>query len=325
MRLPLLSVVLVGLATALSAGQPANPERAAEAQAGAPAPAAAAVRAVVSIPPLRGLIEPLLPPGSSVEVLIPPGVSEHGYEIPPAKLAALARADLVVHVGLGLEPQVLKFLAGNPRPARLVVEAASIPAVAARSKTITPHVCEGDHDHDAHTLAADPHLWLDPQMARALVQHVAAELARQAPSPRLAAAAESLVQRIDLIDARYARAIRQAAQKTIVVAHDAYGWLAARYDLDVVAIAGLAGGEPKPDDIRDAIRAVREQRVAVVFAEPQLNPAAARRVAQGAGVRLGMLDPLGDGDWFKLMETNLAALRDGLGVGPEVEPAPTGG
>src|SRR5262249_16988006 len=77
----------------------------------ASAPAAAPIHAAVSIAPLRGLIEPLLPPGSKVELLVPAGVSEHGYEIPPARLASMAKADLLVYVGMGMEPQIDKALA----------------------------------------------------------------------------------------------------------------------------------------------------------------------------------------------------------------------
>src|SRR5882757_8715144 len=67
---------------------------------------AAGLRAVVTIPPLKGLIEPLLPPGTTVTVLMQPGRSEHGYEFTPADMAAMARADVFVYVGLGLEGRI---------------------------------------------------------------------------------------------------------------------------------------------------------------------------------------------------------------------------
>jgi hypothetical protein len=50
-----------------------------------------------------------------------------------------------------------------------------------------------------------------------------------------------------------------------------------------------------------------------VFVEPQRNQAAPRRIAAAAKVRLGVLDPLGNGDWIGMMEANLAALVEGLG------------
>src|SRR5690349_13389373 len=64
------------------------------------------LKVVVTVAPLKGLVEPLLPEGSKVTVLMEPGKSEHGYEFTPADMAAVARADLVVYVGLGIDAKV---------------------------------------------------------------------------------------------------------------------------------------------------------------------------------------------------------------------------
>jgi len=129
---------------------------------------------------------------------------------------------------------------------------------------------------------------------------------------------------------RRAEAITQRpARRTIVVAHDAFGWLAQRYKLDVVAISGLAAGEPKPEAIRDAVRVIREKSLTTIFVEPQLSTASAKRVAQLTGAKIDTLDPLGDGDYFKLMNANLDALARALGeaaaptAAPAHSPAPS--
>src|SRR6185295_361805 len=77
---------------------------------------------VVTLAPLRGLVEPRLPEGSKIAVLMPPGRSEHGYEFTANDIAQLGRADLVVLVGLGLEPQVESFLRKQPSSNRRVVD-----------------------------------------------------------------------------------------------------------------------------------------------------------------------------------------------------------
>ncbi|MBX9738356.1 MAG: zinc ABC transporter substrate-binding protein [Phycisphaerales bacterium] len=310
------------------------------------APAAMApLRVVVSIPPLKGLIEPLLPAGTVVEMLVPPGVSEHGYEIPPAKLSALAKADLVVYIGMGMEPQVEKSLAKSPRASQRVIKFESVPGVVATNK---PKPTAGDHDHSGHTHDAagncvheiDPHVWLDPLMALSLVDEVALQLAERrisAATPSLSttevrAAAMSEIERDpavvnmrkQLLDLhrRTQDTLGTAQRKTIIVAHDAFGWFAQRYGLEVVAISGLAAGEPKPEAIRDAVNAVRAKSLTTIFIEPQLNPAAANRVAQLSGARVDTLDPLGNGDYFKLMNTNLDALARALGTKDESAKAP---
>jgi zinc transport system substrate-binding protein len=300
---------------------------------------------VVSIPPLKGLVEPLLPPGSTVDVLIPPGVSEHGYEIPPSGIARLARAGLVVYVGLGLEPAVERFLREHPSPARRMVrfaEAAGVDGGEACDHDHGDGDAGGAHDH-VHRHGADPHLWLDPLMALRLVDAVAESLhGGPLPTPgpgagaggadggaadRLRERRDRLKERIEAeVHAAYQDALGRAPRRTIIVAHDAYGWLAKRYGLEVVAISGLNATEPTPAAVAEAARAVRERGVRAVFVEPQMSQSAARRIAEATGARVLTLDPLGRGDWFALMQANLDALKAALTDPPPDDPAsPRGG
>lgn len=281
--------------------------------------AATPLKVVVSIAPLRGLVQPLLPGGSTVDMLIPPGVSEHGYEIPPTKLAAITQADLVVTVGLGLEPQIDKFLKNNPSEGRLAVSMAEL---------LELKIDPNDHDAHAHGPngeclhgAVDPHLWLDPAMVKSFVEKLAAKLAERTPQPGTAgseehpvlAAAKQVTSRIDAVDAAYREATDQAETRTIVVGHDAYGWLARRYSLSTIAIAGLNAQEPTNKAVQAAIAAIRQRGAKAVFVEPQLSQAAGKRIAERTKVSVLLLDPLGDGDWFRMMESNLESLKKGLG------------
>jgi zinc transport system substrate-binding protein len=302
----------------------------------APAPTLAAVapvRVVVSIPPLRGLVEPLLPPGSSVEVLIPPGVSEHGFEIAPAALAGVAKADLVVYVGLGLEPQLEKFV--RERGGKTTGGGGDVVVFATvMGHKDDPGTDHSTHQHDEHgnciiTPGADPHLWLDPVACKSLVREVASRLIALRPlagvelrDHPIRRAARAQMAALDGLDARF-RAVVSAARKgsgpeaaepTIVVAHDAYRLLGARYGLRTVAIAGLNAGEPKPADLARAIAEVRQRKLIAVFVEPQISPSAARRVAEATGATVLTLDPLGRGDYFATMNQNLLAIAQALGV-----------
>lgn len=331
------AVVLGGLGVHGAAGQSSDQSE------------AAPITAVVSIPPLKGLIEPMLPRGSTVEVLIPPGVSEHGYEIPPRKLANLNKADLVVLVGLGLEPAVEKFLRDRPRAkaggqaggaggagGRLVItfaEAADVESMPADQvpqsgcgASCTHHHGEDGGDGHEHHHAADPHLWLDPVLCRKLVERVADTLIeREAVRTGQAITSDHSIVRgrdevlagLDRLDREFRALADSAANKTIVVGHDAYGWLAKRYGFETIAIAGLHANEPTPRAINNAIEAVKAKGVKVVFVEPQLNQSAGRRIARAAGAQVRVLDPLGDGDYFKLMDRNLAAMREAMGVNAE--------
>ncbi len=300
---------------------------------------AAPVRAVVSIPPLKALVEPFVAAladvndgaSGTVEILIPPGVSEHGYEIPPTRLAALAKADVVVYVGLGLEPQVEDFLKDHPSPTRRVVEFAKMAGVEANDDHDHhehahddhdhPHDHDHDHDHAHGRDGQDPHLWLDPVLVMKLVPAIrqAVEQAAIARAPkgtprlalikgRLDVAEKALLERVRAVDEEHRTRLaghQGGGGRAVVVAHDAWGLLAARYGFETVAIKGMLATEPTPQSIKAAVEAIRVRGATVVFTEPQLAQATSQRVADAAGAKLMELDPLGSGDWFSTMRANL--------------------
>jgi zinc transport system substrate-binding protein len=301
-------------------GQPVAP-----ASVKPPSPSAPSVRVVVSIAPLRGLVEPLFGETGvphTVDVLIPPGRSEHGYEIPPSKLAKLESADLVVLVGMGLEPQVEKFLAKlPPRTDRIRTVVIFSDAVGLK---IDPDAAEhAEHHHEPgeecdHHHAADPHLWLDPVLVAKLVPVLTEAVATSVGSDPAAvasvrAAGDRLRKRVLEMHEAYALKCGQFTSKTIVVGHDAWGRLAERYGLETVAIAGLTASEPTPRALERAKATVQEKRLKAVFVEPQLSERAGRRIAESTGVEVRKLDPLGDGDWFAMMAANLGELERALG------------
>lgn len=269
------------------------------------------LRIVVTVPPLAGLVKELAPPGSEVTALIVPGRSEHGYEFTPEDVARLARADVAVYVGLGLEPKVEDFLKTRPAPSRQVVCMADALGIRA------------DPDHAGHEHApdepcdhgpVDQHLWLDPVLVQnfvpALSRSIQAAMAQRGMNDDKArgehdARAAALIARVKALDEELREQLKPVAGEAIVTHHNAWPRLADRYGLKVAAvIRAVEGAEPTPDSIAKAVDAIQEQRVRGVFFEPQFNAAVAERIAQAAGVRLGKLDPLGDGDWFALMRGN---------------------
>jgi len=287
-------------------------------------PAEPPPRVVVSLAPLAGIAGAMLPAGTKVETLIPPGASEHGYDIPPSKLAAMANADLVIYVGLGLEPQVEKYVKDHVRAGRRDLSFAAAVGIAAGDDG-HDHADHDHADHDHH--GADPHLWLDAGLVRRFAGAVAEEiiaLNREGPdtAKNVAARRDEFILRVQAVDAAYRAVAEAAPRKTIIVGHDAYGRLADRYGWKTVAIAGLTASEPTPSAIAAVSAAAREQGVTTVFVEPQLSRGVASRIATACGLGVRVLDPLGVGDWEGMMRSNLAAIATALGAPPPPPPPP---
>jgi len=162
----------------------------------------------------------------------------------------------------------------------------------------------------------DPHVWLDPRRYAQVTRAIASALGDE---PR----AEPFVRRLDELDRELARGLRRCDRRTIVTSHAAFGYLAARYGLEQVALVGLAPeAEPSPATVARLADTVRATGATTVFTEPLVAPALADTVAREAGAVTATLDPLealtpseedAGADYFRVMRENLAALRKALG------------
>ncbi len=269
-------------------------------------------RVVVSITPLLGLIEPMLPDDAEIEVLVPAGRTIHGFEPSPADMATLARADLVVLVGLGLEGRLDEAVRHGGSKTKIVTMAGVLGI-----EGDGHHHHDDDHDHGEEF--KDPHLWLDPVLAADFVRRLPDHMPEQIQS-RIKPV-DDLIAGIEAVDAEYRERLAPFAGRAIVTHHASMSRVAERYGLRVAAVLrAVETIEPAPADIAKARRAIEAggaAGVGAIFVEPQFSGSSAQRLAESAGVKMVVLDPLGDGDWFKMMRTNLDGLVEGLSVGNE--------
>lgn len=277
-----------------------------------PKPADGPIRIVVSIPPLAGIVRPLATIDHEITMLIKPGQSCHGHEMTPADAAALARADVVVYVGLGLEPQLESMLRTHRAPNRRVVCFADVVGIKADDHANHHHGPDEECDHGP----VDPHLWVDPSLVKRLIPAVG-QAVREAMKGRAGEddldesrqAEAILLAAVEQTDADIRLMLQPVVGEAIVTHHDAFGRMAERYGLTVAAvIRPIATDEPTPAEIAAAVRVLQAKGARAVFIEPQFSGAAAMRIAETARVPLGRLDVLGDGDWFAMMRANAAEI-----------------
>ncbi len=110
-----------------------------------------------------------------------------------------------------------------------------------------------------------------------------------------------LTARAGEVDARYEERLRPFGGATFITAHARGGGLRSATASCRPRSAGLEANEPSPAAIANAAELIREKKAAAIFSEPQVNAAAVTRVAGLTGAKVLKLDPLGDGDWFKMM------------------------
>jgi zinc transport system substrate-binding protein len=237
--------------------------------------------------------------GLGVEVidLTPPGSEAHDVELSFEDRTALESADLVLYLGdIGFQPQI----EGAVRDATGEV------VVAART-------IEAD----------DPHVWLDPLAFAEMADRVAEGYVRvdESRADGYRTRAETLQARLETLDERYRSTLADCQTRTILVTHDAFGYLADRYELEQVGLAGISPeGEPTSDSLVQAEALVREGKVnAVFYEETDEGRRIAEAVAQDLGISASPLATLEsrppEGNYLTVMESNLDSLAEGLGCG----------
>lgn len=265
-----------------------------------------------------------------VQVLIPPGASPHVFEPAPSVMAKASQARVFVYIGAGLEPWADKLLQARGPKNIIVVEAArGVPLLGMAAHHHEPGEAE-DRDRDDHhpgTAAApdvhaggNPHIWLDPVLAQGICRKIAGALIQADPGHRARYEANLKAYLADLAELN--REIERQAQswrlRDFVSFHPAFSYFAKRYHLhEVGTIEAAPGREPTPRHLQNLVAAIRRYGIKVVFAEPQLNTRVAQVIAQEAGVKVLMLDPMGGrppygSDYLQLMRFNLAVLDQAL-------------
>jgi zinc transport system substrate-binding protein len=252
-----------------------------------------------------------------VQVLIPPGASPHVFEPSPSVMARASQARVFVYIGAGLEPWADKLLHSRNTANLVIVETAQgMPLIQEVEKhhgggaAAEPEPAEHGH------AAGNPHIWLDPVLAQEMCRKIAAAFIQADPGHR--AQYEANLEGYLAALAELNREIESRAQgwrlREYVSFHPAFIYFARRYGLNEVGVIEAAPGrEPTPRHLQNLVAAIRRYGIKVVFAEPQLNPRVAEVIAQEAGVKVLMLDPMGGvppygSDYLKLMRHNLAAL-----------------
>jgi zinc transport system substrate-binding protein len=270
---------------------------------------------VASFYPLAFLAQRLSGPGWEVLDLTPPGAEAHDVELGIEDRAAIENADLVAYLGdIGFQPQV-----------EAAVEEASGGVVAAADglellEGEAHEEEEGETHEGEEVLTADPHVWLDPVTFATVEERVAEGLVSADPDGRdgYEERAAELRAELEALDGEFQQGLEGCRFDTMIVSHEAFGYLAQRYGLGQLGVAGLEPeGEPTAERLAEAAEMVREERAGAIFYEAGAEAQqVAETVASDAGVPALPLYTLEgqpeSGDYLTVMRDNLESLREGL-------------
>ena len=249
-----------------------------------------------------------------VENLLPPRAEPHDYAFTVGDAHKLAAADLIIVNGLGLEGWLPKFLKSSPDARTRVLQVSDglkAQLVAGEHQHGHEH---GEHDESAH---ANPHLWLDPQLAMHGVSNILVALQRVDPAhaAAYAANAHAYLATLQKLDADLRQSFASVTNRALVTYHDAFPYFARRYGLEIAGVVELVPEvNPTPKYLSRLGGTMRERSLRVLFVATGGNTRLARRIAEDLHAELAELDTLESGPllpaaYEERMRANAAVLQ----------------
>ncbi len=250
------------------------------------ASAADKVAVFVSIVPQKFFVEQIGKDLVDVRVMVEPGASPATYEPKPAQMAAISKMRIYFSIGVPFEKSWLKKIASINPGMKIVHTEHGI-----QKMPMETHHHNDEKDHDQGVL--DPHIWLSPPLVMVQSRNILTALQEADPAhhSEYEANYKAFIAMLVDLDGDLRDILAGKRGLRFLVFHPAWGYFAHAYGLQQVPIE-VEGKEPKPSQLKNLISYAREQKIKVVFVQPQFSSRSAEQVAKEIGGQVAFVDPL---------------------------------
>ena len=231
------------------------------------------VEIVASFSILGDMVEEVVGDLATVTTIVGPDADAHVYQPSVADAKAVAQADIIFVNGLGFETW----------SDTLIAESGTEAAVYVATDGITPIKVDD---------SIDPHAWNSLSNGVIYVTNVADVLKEAMPehADQIAANADAYIADLKALDAETKARLADlpADRRTVVTAHDAFGYLADAYGLTFLAPVGIdTEAEPSARDLAVLIDQLKSQGAAALFVENITSPALVKQISDETGIEIG--------------------------------------
>lgn len=276
--------------------------------------AAEPISVVASFSILGDLVQVVGGDRVKLTTLAGPNADAHEFAPSPAHAKAMLNARLFVVNGLNFEPWAQKLAKSAGYKGVTVVA----------STGVKPRQMEEAGDSHGHQ-EADPHAWQNPNNVVLYVQNIAAGLSKVDPNGAVTyqANAAAYAEKLKNFDAwaKEQFATVPVAKRKVITSHDAFGYLAAHYQISFLAPEGInTDAEPSAKHVAELIRQMKREEIRAVFVENMRNPKLMAQLSRDAGATVGatlysdaLSGPAGPGSsYLKMMQHNVTQLLAGM-------------
>jgi zinc transport system substrate-binding protein len=270
-----------------------------------PLPALAEVPKVVTdIAPIHSLVARVMDGVGTPDLLVDGASDPHAFQLKPSQAAALQDAQLIVWIGPDMTPWLDRVVDGlaDPSASLILME---VDGLTEREPMFGEHEEKGhegeehaeEEGHDEHHHGEhDPHIWLDPMNAGAIVRAVAARLSELDPDNAAAYAANAAAAEGELaaLDGELKAKLDPVKARPIIVFHDAYTHFADHFGLTIAgALAEGDAADPGAEQVAELRAMIEANQVECVFTEALHSDKLITTLTDDLAVPVGRLDPEG--------------------------------
>ncbi|MDP6688590.1 MAG: zinc ABC transporter substrate-binding protein [Alphaproteobacteria bacterium] len=256
-------------------------------------------RVVVTLKPVHALIADIMAGLGEPHLLLSSGADPHHHALRPSEARALAQAQAVFWIGPALEGYLQKPLASLASGASVIAlsETPGLRLLPAREGGLWRRAADHDHDHDH---GHDPHIWLDPRNAQAMVRQAVGALTELDPANGAGYRrnGDRVIAGLSALEAEIHKLLAPVRPLPYLVLHDAYQYFESRFGTNAQGAIAIAP-DRKPGARR--ISAIRKRlarsqdggRIRCLFGEARYPARLLETLTAGLDVRTASLDPIG--------------------------------
>jgi len=263
------------------------------------------IKVVASFYPMYEFVKQVGGDRVDVSTLIPIGIEPHDYDPTIQQILNAQSASMLVYNSPGLETWVPKI------NAKFALDASN--GITLRSST------------DPNSHGTDPHVWLDPILAKKEVENIRDGLIKvdSVNAAYYSATTKKFAGQLDSLDTSIRTMLPTCQKKDFIAFHESFGYFAKRYGLNQHSVLGISPeGEIAPQKLQEVVQLARDLGINTIYSEDLVDPRLANTIAQeipnGKVVILSPIEGINRSEqkagitYIDKMHQDIAALKGGL-------------
>lgn len=218
---------------------------------------------------------------ADVITVTPAGVEPHDYELSPQDIVRIKESDILIINGGGFEPWAQDITANMNQNHTAVIE-------------VSEGLMDRELFEDGEKIT-DPHTWLSPVLALRMADVIADAFIAADPAHKsyFESNRDTLKAALNNLDQEYRTGLGSCTGENIITSHEAFGYLAATYGFNQLAITGISPeAEPSLKELAALAQFAKKNNITHIFFESLVNPKLSETLAKEIGAETLVLNPL---------------------------------